>query len=243
MTTTAKVAPGTKFTAIYQDSKPEWEVIRSRGRGVWEAKIVDKPFTVNGKTYPSEHGGITKVFKTEEILYSRRLNDVFAQLADEHESYFASLKIGEIVHYHNAFGAFVRCEVVMGVDKFVQSGKSEKMLKPIALVGKWNDYDLPHRAPDGSIRQGTHAKDIAEGECFKPNASNIYENKPSCGRGIDPRGLPAIDLTVPPMTAEQEVQAKLWTAVRAAQAVLGESDVRDPKARLEEALKVIQAAL
>ena len=53
-----KIVPGkTRFYAVYADGRPQWEVTRSRGDGVWEAKVV--------KSLDWE--GTVKVFTTEEI--------------------------------------------------------------------------------------------------------------------------------------------------------------------------------
>lgn len=93
------------------------------------------------------------------------------------DDFYDGLETGSIVHYHNGFGEFVRCEVVEAPDDvdegILQIDKGEKCLKEVALVGKWKDYDLRS--------DGYHMRGVREGRLFKPNASNIYENPAATG--------------------------------------------------------------
>ena len=230
--TTLKVSKGTKFHASYADGNPEWEVTRSRGRGVWEAKVVND----------ADWGGVTKVFKTEEITHSVRLSQFFADNTNTHAKFYAGLKLGAVIHYHDSFDRFIRCEVVEGTTQ--DNPSLHHVLRPIALVGAWPSHDLPRRLADGSIYQSYHVEQIATGKCFEPNYLNLYESgSVPATRSGDPRKLPALDLSVPPLTSEAEATAKLWQAVKAARNALESGSNSDPKKLLADALSIIQGAL
>jgi hypothetical protein len=195
---------GTQFRNTYADGNPMWTVTKKLGRGVWEARI-------NANEY--DFAGVSKSFRTSDIEASLRRALFFEQLGNEHNLFYASLTPGQIVHYHNGFGNFVRCEVV--------SGHGENALKPIALVGEWRSHDLPSRAPDGSIRRPYHVEKIAEGETMTPSYSLIFESPCFNNRyDIDPRTLDPVDLTVPEMTAQEVAEAKLVQVLHSMQKVL-----------------------
>lgn len=104
--------------------------------------------------------------------------------------FYKGLGLGQIVHYHNGGGEFVRCEVALAPDDdaCVHVGEGEKCLRELALVGKWHARDL--RA------DGYHMKGVREGHLFHPNASCIYENPEATGarRHPDPRHLAPLAL-------------------------------------------------
>lgn len=233
-TTATKIGPGTTFHSSYADGNPKWEITRSRGRGVWEAKIVED------MDYP----GVVKVFTAAEVKQAVGMSRFWNKNATDHEKFYAALKLGSVVHYHNAFGQFVRCEVVIGTT--AQDPKPHRCLKPVALVGAWKPYDLPKRRIDGTIEYGYHAENIRKGECFEPNFSNLYEsgNSSACRNG-DPSKLPALDLSVPESSPEEQATAKLWQAVQAARKALeggANGEDRDPISRLTKALEAIKTA-
>ena len=232
MNTAIEIKKGLKFHAPIADGNPEWEVTGKAGRGVWRAKCL-------GEDYCGE----VRAFTEAQIRHSVGMARAFARTHDE--DWYASQPLGRIVHYHNSFGKYVRCEVVMGTT--VHNKASHKCLKPIALVGAWGKGDLPRRMNDGSIYLGYHADQIAKGECFEPHFGCIYETGRQGGHhfGEDPRTMPALDLSVPELSAEETAKANLWKAVQAAQAALTSEDDynRGPRERLEAALKVIQGAL
>jgi hypothetical protein len=226
-----KVGVGTRFHSILMDGNPLWEVTRPRGKGVWEAKVVES----------LDHLGTKKVFTTEGIRRSVGMERMFVASARDSNKFYAD-NLGKVIHYHNSFGQFVRCLVVMGTT--VHNKEPHPCAKPIALVGKWGPNDLPKRLPNGEVRLGYHAESIAKGECFEPHSSCIYEagGRSAQGHG-DPAGMPEIDLSVPPITSEQEKQARLWKATEAARAALDDYKEEDPAARLAKALDIIKGAL
>jgi hypothetical protein len=132
---------------------------------------------------------------------------MFENFADEGDAWYARQATGSIVHYDIGFNAYVRCEVT--ADK-------HKQLKPIALVGEWRDWDLPHRMADGTINLGYHVQHIQEGDTFHPHASNIFEFRLTKNSGgwhnddkVDPRNLAPLSLAVPDMKPEEARKAKL----------------------------------
>ena len=229
-----KIEKGTKFHAVIADSNPEWEVTGKGGRGIWRAKCL-------GEDYRGE----VRAFTEAQIRQSLGMARAFAKNDDENGAFYAGLKLGATVHYHNSFGQFIRCEVVMGTT--VHDKSMHKCLKPVALVGDWAKFDLPRRMPDGTINYGYQADKIRNGDCFEPNYGCIFESGRPGGRHfeVDPSKLPALDLSVPEMSDEKAAEAKLWTAVKEAQAALTSEDNynRGPRERLEAALKAIQGAL
>lgn len=142
--------------------------------------------------------------------------------------WYSKDKVGQIVHYHNGFGQYVRCEVVEADSiRNLSDGKAigGVALKPIALVGQWREFDLPRRKPNGEINYPYHAKSVVEGELMQPNASNLYEYDGFHDRlGIDPRGLEPIDLTPPGMSPEDERRAALVKRIDRVRAAIENAD-------------------
>jgi hypothetical protein len=235
------VTTGVRFRSVYADSNALWEVKRRRGSGVWLCEIVNEPFEIDGRMIDSDWNGHQDVFQEKDIIAAVRQAQLFEQLGRETDGFYASMVPGAVYHYHDSFGKFVRC-------KAVRTAEGMK-LKPIALVGKWGKWDLPSRYLNGKINLPYHAKHVLEGgddAAWQPSPSCVYESPDySYKNEDDPRQMPAIDLTVPPMTAVEEAQAKLWLAVEEAQQALSdrENSGSDPAVRLRAALAVIQPAL
>jgi len=203
----AKITPGvTTFRSHYADSNPLWKVLSKRGRDTWLCEIQNEPIEIDGKLYDSDWSGQQKAFLTKEINASIGMSNFFDQLGNEHDRFYASLKPGQTVHYHNGFQSWVRCTVV------VKDGQN--VLLPIALVGNWSKIDLPKRLQDGSIRLGYHCEKISNGETMTPNASNIVEHTCKPRDGVDPSKLAPIDLSVPDMTEEQKITADKWARIK-----------------------------
>lgn len=206
-----RVKKGMKFGASYADACPVWEVKRNRGRGVWECEIIDCP----------DYAGTRKVFDSWEILGAVEMDSLFSGMMDDHASYYASLKPGQIVHYDSGFQQFVRSEAVK-VD-----GKMK--LKQIALVGNWNDESLFNRDPSGKIWWDSRADSVREQEVFEPNYSNIYESPAYTKKNVlDPRKADPIVLEVPEQTDGEKAEAKLWRAVEHLQNVIENNCNNDP---------------
>lgn len=104
------------------------------------------------------------VNKAREFLNRR---DGLAALFSRTDGWWDKRKVGEIVHYSNGSGQYVRGEII--------EHAGEKKMLPIALVGDWPARDLGVRRPDGSVYYSYNAKQIIDREPTKPNASNMVE--------------------------------------------------------------------
>lgn len=109
----------------------------------------------------------------------------------QREEFFSNLAVGAIVHVHNSFGQFVRCEVVAAAEDQENSygqgfKKGDHVLKPVALVGPWKKWDL---SPDSY-----HAQRIKNGDVYRPRLENVYEAfgvSKDMRRHADPRPMEA----------------------------------------------------
>ena len=235
MTARITIKVGTKFRQVYCDGNPEWVVTRKitaprSNSFVYEAKIVDT----------AEWGEVVKVFTKKELRRIVMLQNMFAAERSKSDNFYKTIAPGSVVHYHHGFGAFVRCLVVEKPASHEPDSALVKLLKPIALVGKWDALDLPRRFSDGSVDLGYQAEQIVNEKCFTPHASNIFEHNDFEMRFGNPASMPSVDITVPPVKDERT--AELWRAVNDARSAL-ESDVDNPRERLRAALEVIEKAL
>lgn len=231
------IGVGTKFRSTYADGNPEWTVVRSRGGNSWDCEIKgDEDFK-----------GAKKVFGTEEIEAAVAMAALWSGMKQKHEDYYETLKPGQIVHYHNGFGEYVRCEVVR------DDGRNK--LKGIALVGAWRTHDLPQRRADGTINLPYNAKKVLEGDLMTPNAGNIWEGSESLQKTQpDPRKMQPLDLSVPPLTDTQAVAAEKWATIKLIRASLEGTDpdtilntiralvLSDEHRLVEEALDALKTA-
>ena len=165
---------------------------------------------------------------TSEIQQSLAMVSMFAGFQTEHANFYESLSPGDIVHYCNGFGQYVRCEVVRQ--------DMQNKLMPIALVGDWRPHDLPLRQRDGEIYLNHYPQMIEDRKLFDPNASNIWEHRQD---GPDPRQMKPLDLSVPDMTADEKKVAAKWAKIKAVQKVVQEAHSGDP----DDILAKIRAAM
>ena len=200
----------TTFHSHYADANPKWVVREKRGRGTWIAEVIDCP----------DYSGVKRAFTTQEIEGSNRVAKFWDKVNNEHETFYANLAVGSIVHYNNSFNQYVRCKVM-----------PDKQLLPIAMVGEWRSHDLPQRMADGSIYNGYQVDKIKEGKVFQPNASNIWEHQHDA-RATDPRGMTPLTFEVPPMTPEQEAKAALVRKVNNIQNICGNAAM-SPQGKLD----------
>ena len=215
-----RVKKGMQFRSVLADSNALWVVKRSLG-GAWLCEVVDEPYEIDGKVYEGDYTGTEKSFLSREILASANYEAIFKGIRNDHDSFYASLDEGDIVHYNNGFKNFVRCEVVFDADE------QKNKLKPIALVGEWSNHDLPKRRANGEINNGYHAQKIIDGETFEPNVTCIFE---AGTKGFvngnrnhgDPRSLPPVDLSVPAMTEEEEQEAVRCQLIGRVQEIISE---------------------
>lgn len=179
---------------------------------------------------------------------------------EPNDVFYGSLKPGDIVHYHNGFGQYVRCEVVTAPgwkSKIGTPGIAGVALKPIALIGHvrrgkeapypnevggtdgWYEWDLYRRFPDGEVHRSYHVEQVLNGELMQPHASNMYEYEGFHDRlGLDPRTMPPIDLTPPPLDSAAERRVPLVKALTRIRQIIEDADTAD-EASLRGALESI----
>lgn len=173
-------------------------------------------------------------FNLADLERQKKADAIWKEQQDKGDSFYASLRPGQVVHYDHGFKEYVRCEVV------VKDGKN--VLKPVALVGEWREHDLPRRHRDGTVELGYHVKMIRDGETMSPHPSNIFEYERRSRRdGPDPSKMEPVDLSVPGMDAEQERVAALWQKVEAVRDALKPGEAMDPAACLERARRILCA--
>lgn len=203
---------GSKFRYIHADSNPLWEVKRKQGRNYLCEVIPElKPFMVGDKPFYGEWIGEKRLFTLDNILQAIEAEELFASMSNRRNQFYTDLKVGEIVHYHHGFNAWIRCQVVLE--------NNQNTLKPIALVGKWEPHQLPNRYPNGTIRTGHYADKITEGQTMQPDPATLFESDTFIEKQniSDPRYLPEINLTLPPMTSDEQRIADAWKQVEAIQ--------------------------
>lgn len=201
------VKAGVTFRSVIADCNALWRV-ESVGGGVAHCVVVNEPWEHRGNTYDSDYAGMRKPFYVEDVERALRQAQVWDRLADEQEQFYSSLAPGQIVHYNNGFGEFVRCEAIV-LEEDLRSGPSEykagqTVLQPIALVGNWKDGDLPHTYRDEHGEEHEivpyHAKKVlTRTGAWRASASCVFEApgySSSYKRQGDPTTMDAIDLTV-----------------------------------------------
>jgi hypothetical protein len=223
----AAIKIGTRFFYSHADSTPQWEVTEAPRKGLYVAVVVDSV----------DWNGTRRGFTESEVRVGMEVRADVVKRMDEQAQFYAGLKVGDVYHYDSGRQAYVRCEVV--IDTPPNRETRGPCLKPIALVGKWSQMDLPRRRLDGTVDLGYHAERIRKGEAFTPHTSNIYEVKP--GRGLDPRKATPIDLSLPPMAPEEVRKATLWAKVgELRDLVLSERRAADPEKILMQARKILE---
>lgn len=83
-------------------------------------------------------------------------------------AFYAALKRGQIVHVLSAgTKGWLRCRAVAAPDGM--------MLQPFALVGKWDERDLPYEHPTLGLRVPRDIGLVLTGGTFRPWPGIIYE--------------------------------------------------------------------
>lgn len=144
------------FRSTYADSNALWKVIKKKSSDVYLCEIANETFEYNGKVFNGDYAGTQKVFLAEEINRAVNFQKVSEEIKQDCDNYYDSLTEGQIVHYHNGFGEYVRCKV-----------NQDKGLVPFALVGNWRSHDLPKRLADGTVHLPYYCKKIINKEPFK----------------------------------------------------------------------------
>jgi hypothetical protein len=240
--TSQRIAVGkTTFRSTYADANALWRVIGKKGKDCYLCQIQNEPVEIDGTVYSGDYAGIQKVFMRSEIHRSLQWKNFFDKARDDSNKFYDSLQIGQTVHYHDGFGAYIRCEVVGG-----------QKLKPVALVGNWREYDLPTRRSTGEIIETYWSEKLKQGELFEPNASNIWEfyqndeTNPAhipvnMRNGNDPTTMDAINLDLPETTAEEKRVADLWRTVEGLRELVGHTTLSDPQQIIDGVVQYLKS--
>ena len=184
--------------------------------------------------------GLREADVRHQLKYDRAMR----AMDRKNDDFYASLEVGQTVHFSHGFGAYVRCEAVRGKD--IHTGEDRMVLKPVALVGEWRKHDLPKRDLDGAVRWGYQVDKIRSGETFHPHKSCIWEGGGAASRDADPTGLTPIDVSGPPeLDDDGQEEARLWCLVarvrEATATTLGRP--REKLGVVREVLKELDAGL
>jgi len=190
---------GSFFHAGYADGNVKYIITAVKGS------------TVETVSDDMDYGGMTRLFTKGQALEGLRYEAALKDITAKQNYFWESREDGEIVHYHNGFGQFVRGEIATDEN-------GEKTMKPIALVGNWRE--LSGRRENGEVWYDSYAKRIIDGSFFKPNSSNMWENmsdeEKSSSKydfirdaGGDLESVEAKDISVPDITPEQEHEARI----------------------------------
>lgn len=228
------ITPGTLFIGEVDDLKMVFEVLMPHGNLSMRCEAVDTLRTERGPR-ESDRLGTVRTFSNEYVAaHVARRPTWLAML--EADKWLQAREVGDIVHYANGVGSFVRCEIVIGTPENVggiepNENIGQKILQPVALVGSWGERQLPHFGADGSLQTGYHAsKVINQNGAWIPSMSCVYE-APSCApqlKQTDPRQMEALDLTPEPLSQDQLTQAEKWQQVNAIRAAVEHGAGTDP---------------
>ena len=119
---------------------------------------------------------------------------------------------GDIIHYHNGFGQFVRCEVVDGGAVPIALVNGVRADGVVADRFGWKQRDLASWTPDGQPHYGYHANQVVTGErpqgsreCWQP--SDVWENSSRLlDEWEDPAFAEPLSIRLPERT-EDEIRA------------------------------------
>lgn len=186
--------------------------------GAAQYMIVDGPGRYGSRTFlihlnygdGYQYRGVEHFPKAKIIQMAKSARE-YKKLFERRTDWWEEREIGEIVHYCDGHGKYVRGEIVQTDDG--------KAMKEVALVGDWGQHDLPRRYIDGTVHYPYHAQKVVEGDTSKPNSSNMYEyllgKRDASSREllarhkVDPRKLKPVSLELPPMTKEETEMARV----------------------------------
>jgi hypothetical protein len=179
------------------------------------------------------------VFTGADLRAKARMAAFFSQAREDEQAARDALSVGQIVHYHDSFGRYLRCEVVLDDD-------GEKAYKPLAMVGDWGDHDTRGRVMyDATISYPYDAQKVMQAKVFKGRADSVYESdafNDTRGGDVDPRSLDPIEIVTPDITPEDEAFAAVYKAIRQAENLLTGEDTRDQsKAQRADAARLALA--
>lgn len=213
--TSDTITVGTEFRSIIADCNALWSVTRHVTDDIYEAVVVNEPIETNGGTFDSDYAGQVDVFTGHEIRGALRVRDVFAEHAARIDAFNASFTPGAVLHIREHFhpntgGRYIRVEI----------NKTGAAI-PVALVGNWPAHDLPRRWPNGTeFDGGFHAKRVLAGEPIRLSPDSTVDSADLRPGEIDPASLPAVNLTLPPVTDDEAARITRVQAAETAAEIL-----------------------
>jgi hypothetical protein len=222
------VLSGQTFSAGYADGMFTWTVGKKLSGGYWECTMQSEDW---GTVVQAFHEQFISATRAQEF---QRINQDCDMMR-----WVDALQLGAIVHYHNGFGEFVRCEVVAAEFDPERDVWKERGLRQLALVGNWQQ-PLVTRREDGSVHYPYAVKRL--GKIFRPHVSNIWEYPHApCRDYQNPAELEPLSVEPPPITEEQERRRILQEAADEVRIEL-ETEVLTPQLLRELGRTLVQAA-
>lgn len=154
----------------------------------------EKPFSLvhlpihDAYRLPAAHERGLRLSDARSMVESYRAS---AARVKSEDAWWDSLEPGTILHYHNGFGEYVRCEVVVQAWNSVSAHHdAAPCLQPIALVGNWDKFHAPYHAKKVHDRTGA----------WRPSTGCVYEHPDFCpprgeNASIVPTDLEPLDIT------------------------------------------------
>jgi len=207
---------GKTFYETVADARVCYQVVAEAANGIYRCVSKDEDY---GGTVLKSKAQLQLILKHEKMLKA---------IDKESEEYVESLNVGDVVHYHDGFNIFFRCEVVDS-DKLWFGRKIA--LKQLALVGTVRDFDLP-RVMNGEVYIPHMSRGILEGHTFTPHPSNIYEKNPDHFRE-NPYELSEVEIVIPELTEEDKRISQIGEAFTEARELMNKPSEENLKAVLE----------
>jgi hypothetical protein len=183
---------GKKFPIGVADGQAIYEVVKVGLKNCRVKWVEDNDINPDGYVAViGEEGQLSTDVVLQKVSWEEQMDLHTRQSENWHNSH----EIGSVVHYHNGFASYIRCEIVVG-PKGHEEYEGVACCKPIALVGKWSDYDLKW--------DSYHVEKVRTGDLFRPHASNIWEYNPD-NRSFhkdDPTKMEALVLAEKPIVLE-----------------------------------------
>lgn len=165
---------GLKFQSPVHGEYPTWRIVAQVDVWRWTAEIVDAD-------NPALLGRRSE-FTIEAIDSLAASTAAAAVVTRETDEWYRLAPDGAVVHYHHAFGAYIRCVVVLDA--------GVRQLKPIALVGDWSEHDLA-----STFRRIFDGWPLAP---FRPHPTLLYEHPEFAGVARRRTANPADMEPIPP---------------------------------------------
>lgn len=224
---------GKQFYMLHADSNIRMTVIQKQAPDIY----------LCASDEDCDYGYIEKLMSASQLKAIIEYDTQMKQLENKEDAWLVALPIGSIVHYHDGFGQYVRCEVItLPKNSKVFKGwendgwhKAGKALKAIALVGNYRERDLP-RILNHEVNIPYNAKRVLENDIFTCHVSNLYEYS-SSKNDADPTNMTPIKIILPTLSAEDLRIGEIKKAAKEVYGLLSEPN----EDNLQKAIEVLQS--